>query len=88
VGARALPWLPVRLLMRDRFDSVALAPQIEVPVLILHGTADEVIPFALGQRLSQAFPKAFLVAIPGGHHNDLWDSLQVATAVLDFVSTT
>jgi fermentation-respiration switch protein FrsA (DUF1100 family) len=87
VAARTFRWLPVRLLMRDTFDSASRAPDVKVPVLILHGTADEVIPVELGERLSKAFPKAYFVPIPGGHHNDLWDSLQVATAVLDFVSS-
>jgi fermentation-respiration switch protein FrsA (DUF1100 family) len=40
-------------------------------VLIVHGTADEVVPFAMSERLSRAFPRATLRPIPGGQHNDL-----------------
>ncbi len=45
VGARAFSWLPVRLLLRDRFDSASRAANVNVPTLIIHGTDDEVIPF-------------------------------------------
>jgi alpha-beta hydrolase superfamily lysophospholipase len=41
---------PIRLLMRDRFDSASLAPRIALPVLVLHGNRDEVVPFALAGR--------------------------------------
>lgn len=72
VAASMLPWLPVRLLVRDRFDSEALAPSITAPVRVIHGTADEVIPFSHGERLAKVFPRGDLVRIAGGHHNDLW----------------
>lgn len=73
VGARMLPFLPVRWLMRDRFDSKARAGQVQQPVLVIHGTNDEVVPFELGETLSQAFPSARLVRIEGGRHNDVSD---------------
>jgi hypothetical protein len=85
VGAAAFPWLPVRLLMRDRFDSVARAKGVAMPVTIIHGTDDEVIPFRLGQALSTAFAHATFVEVPGGHHNDLWDRPEVVATVLKFV---
>ena len=86
VAARTLGWLPVRLLMRDRFDSKSRAPQVKLPTLILHGTQDEVIPFALGQELSTLIPGAKFIAVQGRHHNDLWDDERVQSAVFDFVS--
>jgi fermentation-respiration switch protein FrsA (DUF1100 family) len=55
-----------------RFDQAALMPRVRVPVLVIHGTADEVVPFRLGRRLYDLAPgpKTFL-AIDGGGHNDL-----------------
>ncbi len=85
VAARLYPWVPVRLLMRDKFDSAAKAAGISIPVLIVHGTADEVIPFELGQRLSQLFPHAELFPVPGGHHNGLWDHPEVLEKVRAFL---
>ncbi|HEX6275724.1 MAG TPA: alpha/beta hydrolase, partial [Polyangiaceae bacterium] len=66
------PFLPNRWLLRDRFDNAAKAPRVTVPVLVVHGTDDEVIPFALGEKLAGMFPNARLVALPRGRHNDLF----------------
>jgi pimeloyl-ACP methyl ester carboxylesterase len=86
VAARSFTWLPVRLLMRDRFDSKSRAADVKIPTLLIHGTLDEVIPFALGQELSTLIPGAKFVAKQGLHHNDLWDDETVQDAVFDFVS--
>jgi alpha-beta hydrolase superfamily lysophospholipase len=65
------PFLPTRLLVRDRLDNAAKAPGITIPVLILHGDQDEVIPVEMGQRLGHLFPHATMEVVPGAHHNDL-----------------
>lgn len=83
VGARAFSWMPVRLLMRDRFDSATRAPDIKVPTLIIHGTDDEVIPFELGKELAGKITNVKFIEIPGARHNDLWEQRQTA-AVFDF----
>jgi uncharacterized protein len=72
LAAGLFPLLPVRWLVRDRFDTRAVARVLRVPVLIIHGDRDEVIPFSMGDELAHAFPDARLVRIGGGHHNDLW----------------
>jgi pimeloyl-ACP methyl ester carboxylesterase len=56
-----------------RFDSAALMGRVEAPVLIVHGTDDEIAPFELGRRLYELAPgRKELAAIRGGGHNDLW----------------
>lgn len=45
------PWVPVRWLLRDRFDSMALARRVHVPVLLWHCRRDAVVPYALAQAL-------------------------------------
>jgi hypothetical protein len=85
VAAQMLPMFPVRLLMRDRFDSLSKAPGIHLPVLVIHGTKDEVIPFELGRTLGAAFPRGQFVAVTGGHHNDLWDRPEVIAHVGEFL---
>lgn len=85
VAAGWLPFLPVRLLMLDRFDSLSKAGQIRQPTLILHGTRDEVVPFSLGERLSRALPQAKLLVLEGGRHNDLGDRPEAWAAVIPFV---
>ncbi len=71
-AAMHYPWLPVRWLMRNRLDSASKIARYHGPLLQSHGTADEVIPFELGERLHALAnePKRFL-DIPNGDHNDL-----------------
>jgi len=72
VGAAELPWLPVRLLMWDRYLSRDWIGQVRMPLLVVHGDRDDVIPFRFGLRLYDlaSQPKTF-VRIAGGGHNDL-----------------
>jgi fermentation-respiration switch protein FrsA (DUF1100 family) len=58
--------------VRDRYDSLAKASALQLPTLIVHGTQDEVIPFAMGERLSRTLTNARFIPIEGGHHNDLF----------------
>jgi hypothetical protein len=85
MGALLLPWLPVRLLARERFDTVSKAPQVALPVLIVHGTQDELIPVAMGQRLGTVFPRASVFLVEGAGHNDVYDRAPVLQEVLRFV---
>jgi pimeloyl-ACP methyl ester carboxylesterase len=66
------PFLPARWIVKDRFDSFARAPQVKQPVLIIHGTADEVVPFAMGEKMAARFPHAEWVPVDGSHHNDVF----------------
>lgn len=54
------PWLPVRLLLRDRYDTATRAPEITTPTLIVHGEGDRLIPVAHAEQLASAFPRATL----------------------------
>ncbi len=55
-AADRFPWLPVRLLLKDPFDSAAVAGRVTCPVFQAHGTADPIVPLPLGRRLHAAFP--------------------------------
>jgi uncharacterized protein len=72
VGQALFPWLPVRLLMRNRFDSLTKITRCKRPVFVAHGTADQVIPFAHGERLYAAAnePKRFFAMTGVGHTED------------------
>jgi len=54
VGARTYPFLPARLLTRDRYDSLAKMVRIEAPLFILHGEADTLVPAEMGRALLAA----------------------------------
>ena len=62
--------LPVDLFLNQRFDSLSKVGELKLPVLFLHGTADEIVPFAMGERLFAATGAgARFVAIEGGRHD-------------------
>ena len=66
-----VPFVPAALLIGDHFDTLVKAPSIAIPTTIVHGDADEVVPFRMGERLAGAIPGARLVRVAGGHHGDL-----------------
>jgi uncharacterized protein len=71
VVSRFVPIVPTNLLIRDRFDTLSKAPSIDVPVLVIHGDSDEVIPPTMGDRVAGALPNVTVHIVRGGHHNDL-----------------
>jgi fermentation-respiration switch protein FrsA (DUF1100 family) len=71
MAARIAPYLPVRALVGDRLDNLAKVPSLGVrAAVVVHGTDDEVIPFAMGERIAAALPGARFERVPGGHHMD------------------
>lgn len=71
VAAQVYFWLPVRLLMRTRFDSLSKIGSYHGPLLQSHGDADEIVPWRQGRRLFDAAPgPKQWVTIRGGGHND------------------
>lgn len=58
VARGAYPWLPVSLLMLDRYLAVDAAPRVRVPVQQFHCDDDPVTPAALAERLNAALPAA------------------------------
>jgi uncharacterized protein len=71
VGQTIYPWLPVRWIVRNRFDNRAKIGQCTRPVFIAHGTADNLVPFRLAKELYEAAnePKHFFI-LEGRDHND------------------
>ncbi len=65
--------LVLRPLIRARYDVIQRLPQVQIPVLVLHGDHDEIIPLALGQQVFEAAspPKDFYL-ICGAGHNDTY----------------
>ena len=66
-----VPFVPASLLVADQFDTIQKAPSIGVPTIVVHGDADEIVPFRMGERVAAAIPGARLLRIAGGHHGDL-----------------
>lgn len=64
------PWLPT-LALRYPLRTDRAVERIRGPLWLVHGDRDEVIPFAESVKLQTVVPKARLVRIAGGGHNDL-----------------
>jgi fermentation-respiration switch protein FrsA (DUF1100 family) len=81
IAAAAFRFAPVRLLMRDSFRSDQRISRVSAPLLILHGTSDDTIPIAFGERLFALAhePKQF-VRFGGGGHDNLDDFGAIDTA--------
>lgn len=83
VAVRRFPFLPVRLLMKDRFDSLSRIHAIQAPLFIAHGARDGTVPQDLGRKLFAAAkePKEALW-LDDAEHNDLFDHGLGEAAVL------
>jgi fermentation-respiration switch protein FrsA (DUF1100 family) len=66
---KVMPWFPARWLARNKYDNVAKLAKVTGPVFIVHGKLDNLIPFAMGERLYAAAkePKKFFAEEYGGH---------------------
>lgn len=74
VAQARYPYLRVRPFLRDRFESDRHIASISMPLLIVHGKEDQVIPLEFGKALFEAAiePKQMEV-IEGAGHNDLYE---------------
>ena len=71
VAARAYPFVPVRAFLIDRYETSKYIANLRVPLLILHGEHDPVVPVAMGRELARLAnePKRLVVFPNGGHSN-------------------
>lgn len=70
-GAHHYPWLPVRLLLRDRFPVVQHLTESEVPVTVVYGDRDSVVPSELSARVASHTQNLVEeLVVEGADHND------------------
>ena len=87
VGQRRYPYLPVRLLMRDRFDNLSKIPSVRAPVMVIHGEQDRTTPVDFGRAIHAAAPEPKEARYyPQAAHIDLYDH-GAAEDVLRFIAT-
>jgi fermentation-respiration switch protein FrsA (DUF1100 family) len=80
------PWLPTSLLLRHRFDSLAIAPSLRLPALFLVAERDTLVPPAHSQRLAEAWAgPTERLAFAGRGHNDLEGDPRYLAAIRDFL---
>lgn len=68
--ARQSYWfVPVSLILKDKFESIKFAPQISAPVLIIHGNADNIVPISEGKKLYAAIKsRKKFIEVDGANH--------------------
>jgi alpha-beta hydrolase superfamily lysophospholipase len=69
---RAASGVPAEYMLPDRYETAKKAPRITIPTLVIHGDADEIVPFWMGEQLARTFTLGKLLRVPGGHHGDLF----------------
>ena len=80
-----VPFLPVGLLLRDKYETIKAVGRLAAPLLVMHGQRDRLVWFEQGRRLFEAAPppKRF-VGFSDAGHKDLYDHGAIA-AVHDFI---
>lgn len=88
MGKRKYAYLPVDLLLNQRFDSLSKVGHLKIPLLLIHGTWDKRVPYQMSQRLFDSAPQPkFQKLIEGGQHenNGFVAPLEYCAAVSEFV---
>ncbi len=67
---KLFPWLPARILVSQKYDTLSKIAGVGCPLLVIHGENDELIPPAMGRQVYEAArePRVFAL-LPGGHDN-------------------
>lgn len=87
VGVERHPFLPVRLLLVDRYETMRFIGRVHAPLLVVHGEKDEIIPVRMGRAVYAAArePKTLAVIAGAGHtDHSRFGSYRV---ILDWIET-
>jgi uncharacterized protein len=87
IGQHRYPFFPVRLIMRNQFESIRQIDRIRSPILFLHSPDDAVIPIAEGRRLFEAArgDKMFVEVLGGHVHASEVDASHFYDAIAPFL---
>ncbi len=88
IAQRVAPFVPIRLLLRDPYESWRFAPRVTCPTLLIAASHDEIVPPADTQRLFDAFPPgvATLQTIDGTDHNSVSGTPEFLDALVNGLS--
>tara|TARA_B110000116_G_C16515584_1_gene437594 strand:- start:202 stop:714 length:513 start_codon:yes stop_codon:yes gene_type:complete len=45
------PFLPVKILLKDKYESDKKIKNVKIPILVMHGKVDDIVPFHMGQKI-------------------------------------
>jgi len=77
MGKKHYPLFPVRFLLKDKFESYKKIKKVYVPILVIHGKIDKIVPFAMGKKMYELAnePKFFYFQEYGDHMVDYDEEL-------------
>jgi len=77
MGKKYYPFFPVSLLLKDKFESYKKIKKVSIPVLVMHGKLDAIVPFAMGKKMYELAnePKFFYFQEYGDHMVDYDEKL-------------
>jgi len=80
VGKKHYPFFPVSFLLKDKFESYKKINKISIPVLIMHGKVDKIVPYAMGKKMYELAnqPKFFYSQEYGDHMVEYDEKLLLA----------
>lgn len=80
MGKKYYPFFPVSLLLKDKFESYKKINNIFVPVLIVHGKVDKIVPYDMGKKMYELAnkPKFFYSQEYGDHMVEYDEKLLLA----------
>ncbi len=86
-GKDKYPYLPVRLLLKDKYESDKKIKNIKSPILIMHGKVDNIVPFPMGRRMYELAnePKYFYFSEYDDHMMEYNEKL--LKALKDFINS-
>jgi len=89
IGAELYPWLPVRWINTIKYDTRSKLLRLKIPVLVMHGRADDLIPFHHAERNFAAAnaPKLFC-EVRGAHNETPWEQPEFRQALEQFLKMT
>lgn len=69
----------IRLFAYDPFQNCSMIGKLNVPLVVIHGTMDEIVPYSQGRKIFELAPVAEkrFVAVAGGGHNDAAEVLGI-----------
>ncbi|MEP7328745.1 MAG: alpha/beta hydrolase [Betaproteobacteria bacterium] len=73
-NALTFDWLPARQILTQKFDSLEKIKSVDMPVLVVHGIRDRLLPSRFSESLYQAAngPKKLLLIENASHNNSMW----------------
>ncbi len=89
IAKRYFPWIPVSLLLKHPLDSLEIAKQARLPLLIVAAEVDHIIPLAYSENLFNAWAskQKKMIIIEGAGHNSIQGGDRYFSTINQFVAS-